>query len=55
MDLLRLLLATALLLFSVQTQALFMPEGFTITSESTVPSDEGCGVIGVESAEAVAH
>lgn len=55
MDLLRLLLATALLLFSVQTRALFMPEGFTITSESTAPSDEGCGVIGVESPQAVEH
>ena len=48
MDLLRLLLATALLLFSVQSQALFMPEEFKITSDSTVSSDEGCGMIEVE-------
>ena len=45
MDLIRLFLATALLVFSSQSLALFMPEEFKISTDTTAGSDEGCGVI----------
>jgi len=45
MDLVRCIIAAGLLVFSGQSLALFMPDGFTISTESTVASDEGCGVI----------
>ena len=45
MDLIRLLLAAALLVFSGQSMALFMPEEFTISTDTTVVPDEGCGVV----------
>lgn len=45
MDLIRLFLATALLVFSSQSLALFMPEEFKISTDTTVTADEGCGVV----------
>ena len=43
MDLIRCFLATLLLVFSGQSLALFMPEGFTVTSDAAAESDGGCG------------
>ncbi|UCB55034.1 MAG: hypothetical protein JSW45_00375 [Thiotrichales bacterium] len=48
MDLIRLSLATILLMSSSHALALFMPEGFKIGTDTTVSSDEGCGVIVTE-------
>ena len=45
MDLVRCLIAAGLLVFSGQSLALFMPDGFTVSTDSTVVSDEGCGAI----------
>jgi len=39
------MLATAMLLFSGQSMALFMPEGFSIKAEIDAVSDPGCGVL----------
>lgn len=49
MNLVRCLIAAGLLVFSSQSLALFMPDGFTVSTDSTVVSDEGCGVIVTES------
>ena len=48
MDLMRCLLATFLLVFSSQSLALFMPEGFKVNTDNTAESDGGCGVIAAE-------
>ncbi len=45
MDLIRSALATALLFASTQALALFMPEEFTISTDTSVPTESGCGVI----------
>ena len=45
MDLIRTVLATVLLLSSTQSLALFMPEEFTISTDTTVQTDSGCGLI----------
>jgi len=45
MDLFRCLLATFLLVFSSQSLALFMPEGFKVDTDTAAESDGGCGVI----------
>jgi|GEM_PF-5145740 len=44
MDLTRLLIAGILLAFSGQSHALFMPEGFTISTDTATTADEGCGL-----------
>ena len=43
MDLSRLLIASVLLAFSGQSLALFMPEEFTISTDTTATADSGCG------------
>ncbi len=43
MDLFRCLLATFLLVFSGQSQALFMPDGFKVDMDNATESDGGCG------------
>ena len=43
MDLQRVLIASLLLVFSGQAMALFMPEEFSISTDTTVVSDGGCG------------
>ena len=48
MDLIRCLLATFLLVFSSQSLALFMPDGFKVNTDNTTESDGGCGVIVTE-------
>ena len=45
MDLIRLLIATALLACAGQSQALFMPEGFKIDTDASASTDQGCGLI----------
>ena len=45
MDLMRCLITAGLLVFSGQCLALFMPEGFTVSTDATAGSDEGCGVM----------
>ena len=45
MDLFRCLLATFLLVFSSQSLALFMPDGFKVDTDNAAESDGGCGVI----------
>ena len=50
MDLIRLSIAGVLLMSSSHALALFMPEGFKIGTDTTVSSDEGCGVIVIEQA-----
>jgi len=45
MDLIRCLLATFILVFSSQSLALFMPEGFKVDTDNAAESDGGCGVI----------
>jgi hypothetical protein len=44
MDLMKYLLATLLMAYSSQSMALFMPEGFNISTDVKVESDSGCGV-----------
>ena len=44
MDLFRCLLATFLLVFSSQSLALFMPDGFKVDTDNATESDGGCGV-----------
>lgn len=44
MDFIKYLLATSLLVYSAQSMALFMPEGFSIKTDIKVESDSGCGV-----------
>jgi hypothetical protein len=44
MDFTKYLLATLLLVFSGQSTALFMPDGFSISTDIKVESDSGCGV-----------
>jgi hypothetical protein len=44
MEFIKYLLATMLLLYSAQSMALFMPEGFSIKTDTRVESDSGCGV-----------
>lgn len=44
MDFIKYLLATSLLVYSAQSMALFMPEGFSINTDIKVESDSGCGV-----------
>lgn len=48
MALIRCLLATLLLVFSGQSLALFMPDGFKVNTDSAVESEEGCGAIVTE-------
>ncbi len=48
MDFFRLWLTAALLLLSLPSHALFMPEGFVVSTETTVSSEDGCGVIAAE-------
>lgn len=48
MALIRCLLATLLLVFSGQSLALFMPDGFKVNTDDAVASEEGCGVIVTE-------
>jgi len=48
MALIRCLLATLLLVFSGQSLALFMPDGFKVNTDNAVESEEGCGVIVTE-------
>jgi len=48
MDLIRCLLATFLLVFSSQSLALFMPDGFKLDTDNAAESDGGCGVIVTE-------
>ncbi len=48
MDFIRCLLTTLLLVFSSQSLALFMPDGFTVSAEKAGESDEGCGMIVTE-------
>jgi hypothetical protein len=45
MDLFRCLLATFLLVFSSQSLALFMPDGFKVDTDNSTESDGGCGAI----------
>jgi hypothetical protein len=45
MELIRCALAGFLLVFSSQVSALFMPEGFSINTDSDASSEEGCGVL----------
>jgi hypothetical protein len=44
MEFIKCLLATMLLLYSTQSMALFMPDGFSIKTDTRVESDGGCGV-----------
>jgi hypothetical protein len=44
MDLRRLLIAGILLAFSGQSPALFMPEEFTISTDTATTPSDGCGV-----------
>ena len=44
MDFIKYLLTAWLLLYSTQSPALFMPEGFSIKTDTRVESDSGCGV-----------
>jgi hypothetical protein len=44
MDFIKYLLTAWLLLYSTQSPALFMPEGFSIKTDTRVESDGGCGV-----------
>lgn len=48
MDLIRCLLATLLLVFSGQSLALFMPDGFKVDTDNVAESDGGCGVMATE-------
>ena len=45
MDLFRCLVTSLLLVFSSQSLALFMPEGFKVDTDNAAESDGGCGVI----------
>ncbi len=45
MDLIRYLLAAFLLVFSSQSMALFMPDGFEVNTDNAADSDGGCGLI----------
>lgn len=45
MDFFRCLLATLLLVFSGQSLALFMPDGFKVSTDTAIESEEGCGLI----------
>lgn len=45
MDFYRCLLAGFLLVFSGQSLALFMPDGFKVNTDQSVESEEGCGSI----------
>ena len=49
MGFIRYFTATLLLVFSCQSQALFMPEGFKVNTDSDAVSEEGCGVLIVKS------
>ena len=44
MDFIKYPLATLLLVYSAQSMALFMPEGFRINTDTKAESDSGCGV-----------
>jgi hypothetical protein len=48
MDLIRCLLATFILVYSSQSLALFMPDGFVVTTDNATEADEGCGLIVTE-------
>lgn len=48
MDLFRCLIATFLLVFSGQSLALFMPDGFKVDTDNATESDGGCGVTVIE-------
>ncbi|MGD2053526.1 MAG: hypothetical protein PVG45_05405 [Gammaproteobacteria bacterium] len=43
MDFIKCLLTALLLLYSTQSMALFMPEGFSIKTDTSGESDSGCG------------
>lgn len=49
MELFKYMTASILLVFSCQTHALFMPDGFSINSDNDADSDGGCGVIVIKS------
>lgn len=51
MDFIKCLLATFLLVFSSQSVALFMPDGFKVNTDNAVESEEGCGIIVTEMKE----
>ena len=55
MDLTKLLVASVLLVLSGQSQALFMPEEFTISTDTTVTTEEGCGAIVSTERDAAEH
>ena len=49
MDLVKCLIATLLLPFSSQSLALFMPDGFTVSTDTTATADDsGCGSIAID-------
>jgi hypothetical protein len=48
MDLIRYLLAVFLLVFSSQSVALFMPDGFEVNTDNAADYDTGCGLIVTE-------
>lgn len=53
MEFIRCLMAGLLLVFSGQSLALFMPDGFTVSTEVDVVSDEGCGVLDTKTTSAM--
>ncbi len=55
MDLMKILIAAVLLACSGQSLALFMPEDFKISTETTDASDGGCGVATAPLRDAVKH
>lgn len=48
MDLIRYLLAAFLLVFSSQSEALFIPDGFEVNTDNAADYDAGCGLIVTE-------
>ena len=48
MDLFRCLVTSLLLVFSGQSLALFMPDGFTVNTDAAEGSDGGCGLLTIE-------
>jgi hypothetical protein len=53
MEFFRCLLAGLLLVFSGQSLALFMPDGFTVNIDKDAIKDEGCGVLTTDSLSAL--
>ena len=48
MDLIRCLVTSLLLVFSGQSLALFMPDGFTVNTDAAEESDGGCGSLTID-------